>query len=40
MCQWCSQRRAELGMKYDQIVLLSYPESKLLLAYDWETTPP
>lgn len=33
MCQWCAQRRAELGMHYDAIVLTAYPNSKLLRAY-------
>jgi stage II sporulation protein D len=38
MCQWGAERRAELGEKYDQIVLQSYPQSVLLKAYDWETS--
>jgi len=33
MCQWCAERRAELGMRYDAIVLAAYPNSKLLRAY-------
>ena len=33
MCQWCSQRRAELGLGYRQIVLLAYPQAKLVTAY-------
>lgn len=33
MCQWCAQRRAELGWSYDAIVLAAYPHSKLLRAY-------
>lgn len=33
MCQWCAQRRAELGMDYRQIVLLAYPRSTLVKAY-------
>ncbi len=33
MCQWCAERRAELGMRYDAIVLAAYPNSKLLKAY-------
>jgi stage II sporulation protein D len=37
MCQWCTEKRAEMGMGYEQIVLLSYPQSKLIKAYDWET---
>jgi stage II sporulation protein D len=34
MCQWCAERRAELGMGYQEIVLLAYPQSKLVKAYD------
>jgi stage II sporulation protein D len=33
MCQWCAQRRAELGWRYDAIVLAAFPHSKLLRAY-------
>jgi stage II sporulation protein D len=33
MCQWCAQRRAEMGLGYEQIVMLAYPESKLVKAY-------
>ena len=33
MCQWCAQRRAELGQTYDQIVRISYPDSVLVRAY-------
>jgi stage II sporulation protein D len=33
MCQWCAQRRAEMGMKYDAIVTTAFPGSKLLRAY-------
>jgi SpoIID/LytB domain protein len=33
MCQWCAQRRAELGMGYQAIVTTAYPGSKLLQAY-------
>jgi stage II sporulation protein D len=33
MCQWCAQRRAEMGMGYEQIVTLAFPESKLVKAY-------
>ena len=35
MCQWCAQRRAELGEPYQQIVLQAYPQATLLKAYDW-----
>jgi stage II sporulation protein D len=38
MCQWCAERRAELGMKWQEIVLLSYPQSKLIKAYEWDTS--
>ena len=33
LCQWCAQRRAELGMRYDAIVLSAFPNSKLIRAY-------
>jgi stage II sporulation protein D len=33
MCQWCAQARAERGMRHEDIVLLSYPGSKLIRAY-------
>jgi stage II sporulation protein D len=33
MCQYCAQRRAELGMPYQAIVTTAYPGSKLLQAY-------
>jgi stage II sporulation protein D len=33
MCQWCAQRRAELGMGFRDIVVLSYPQSKVVTAY-------
>jgi stage II sporulation protein D len=33
MCQWCAQKRAEMGMKYEQIVTLSFPQSVLVKAY-------
>jgi stage II sporulation protein D len=33
MCQWCAQARAEQGMRHEDIVLLSYPSSKLVRAY-------
>jgi stage II sporulation protein D len=32
MCQWCAQRRAEMGMTYQNIVLLAYPQSKIVRA--------
>jgi stage II sporulation protein D len=33
MCQWCAEKRAEMGLTYREIVLLSYPQSKLVTAY-------
>jgi stage II sporulation protein D len=33
LCQYCAQRRAELGMPYQSIVTTAYPGSKLLQAY-------
>jgi stage II sporulation protein D len=33
MCQWCAQRRAEMGLKFTEIVLDSYPQSKMVTAY-------
>jgi stage II sporulation protein D len=33
MCQWCAERRAELGMQFEQIVTLSYPRSTIVKAY-------
>jgi stage II sporulation protein D len=33
MCQWCAQARAEQGMRHEDIVILSYPGSKLVRAY-------
>jgi SpoIID/LytB domain protein len=33
MCQWCAERRAEMGMPYASIVTTAYPGSKLLQAY-------
>jgi stage II sporulation protein D len=33
MCQYCAQARAERGMRHEDIVLLSYPGSKLVRAY-------
>lgn len=32
-CQWCMQARALAGEGFEQIVLKSYPQSKVLLAY-------
>lgn len=32
-CQWCMQARALAGENFEQIVLKSYPQSKVLLAY-------
>jgi SpoIID/LytB domain protein len=33
MCQWCAEARAERGMRHEDIVILSYPGSKLVRAY-------
>ena len=33
MCQWCAQRRAEGGMRHEDIVLAAYPKAKLVRAY-------
>jgi stage II sporulation protein D len=33
MCQWSAQARAERGMRHEDIVILSYPGSKLVRAY-------
>jgi stage II sporulation protein D len=33
MCQWCAQRRAELGEPYNAIVTESFLDSKLVTAY-------
>jgi stage II sporulation protein D len=33
MCQWCAEKRAELGTGFREIVLLSYPQSTLVTAY-------
>jgi stage II sporulation protein D len=33
MCQWASQRRAEQGMRHEDIVLVAYPGSVLVRAY-------
>jgi stage II sporulation protein D len=33
MCQWCSERRAEEGMRHEDIVLAAYNHSELMRAY-------
>jgi stage II sporulation protein D len=33
MCQWCSEARARAGMRHEDILIASYPGSKLLRAY-------
>jgi stage II sporulation protein D (peptidoglycan lytic transglycosylase) len=33
MCQWCSERRAEEGMRHEDIVLAAYPHAQLVRAY-------
>jgi stage II sporulation protein D len=33
LCQWCAQRRAELGTAHEDILMLSYPNAKLMRAY-------
>lgn len=33
MCQWCAQARAEQGMRHEQILMLSYPQSQRVRAY-------
>ena len=33
MCQWCAQRRAESGMRHEDIVLAAFQRSKLVRAY-------
>lgn len=33
MCQWATQRRAELGMRHEDMVIASYPGSVLVRAY-------
>jgi stage II sporulation protein D len=33
LCQWCSERRAEEGMRCEDIVLTAYPHAKLMRAY-------
>ena len=32
-CQWCSQRRAEEGLRHEDIVLAAFPRAKLVRAY-------
>lgn len=33
MCQWCTQARAQQGMRFDQILRLAYPGAILVRAY-------
>jgi peptidoglycan hydrolase-like amidase len=33
MCQWCSEIRAEAGVRHEDIVLAAYPRAKLVRAY-------
>jgi len=33
LCQWCSEIRAERGMRSEEIVLTAYPQAKLVYAY-------
>ena len=33
MCQWCSEARAEAGVRHEDIVLAAYPRAKLVRAY-------
>jgi stage II sporulation protein D len=33
LCQWCTQRRAEMGMRHEDILMLAYPGAKLVRAY-------
>jgi len=33
MCQWCSEVRAEAGVRHEDIVLAAYPRAKLVRAY-------
>ena len=33
LCQWCSEIRAEAGMRHEDIVLSAYPRAKLVRAY-------
>lgn len=33
MCQWCAQRQALMGWRYEDIVVANYPGTKLIKAY-------
>jgi SpoIID/LytB domain protein len=33
MCQWCSEIRAEAGMRHEDILVSAYPRAKLVRAY-------
>ena len=33
MCQWCSEARAELGMRHEDIVLAAFQKARLVRAY-------
>jgi SpoIID/LytB domain protein len=33
LCQWCTEARAEQGMRHEDIVRLAYPRSVLVAAY-------
>ncbi len=33
MCQWCTEARAQAGMRHEDILALSYPRSRLIRAY-------
>jgi len=33
MCQWCSEIRAEAGMRHEDILISAYPRAKLVRAY-------
>ena len=33
MCQWCSEARAEAGVRHEDIVLAAFPRAKLVRAY-------
>ncbi|HEY8667687.1 MAG TPA: hypothetical protein VIL86_13555, partial [Tepidisphaeraceae bacterium] len=35
MCQWCAQRRAEEGMRHEDIVMAAFQHAKLMKAYDY-----
>ena len=34
LCQWCTEIRAERGMKAEKMVLAAYPHAKLVYAYE------